>query len=234
MTTSIPLGARETVGENGSPPIDRWLSPAGRTTFRRHARPFAVGPSILRQEGDRCEGVTILAAGELRVLKRRPSGREITLYTVGPGDLCALETLAVLADTRYRADAVVETPAVGLTIPAATFRELVDTEPILRSWVFASLESRLARALDLVGDVALGSLESRLAGLLLRRSRGGSEVRLTHERLARDLACAREAVSRTLGGWERAGLVRLGRGQVVLLDRERLRALATADGATTG
>jgi hypothetical protein len=29
------------------------------------------------------------------------------LYTIGPGELCTLEVLAVLAGTRYRAEAVV-------------------------------------------------------------------------------------------------------------------------------
>ena len=44
----------------------------------------------------------------------------------------------------------------------------------------------------------------------------------THEELARELACAREAVSRTLGTWGRAGIVHLGRGHVSVIDVARL------------
>ncbi len=98
--------------------------------------------------------------------------------------------------------------------------------PILFEW-------RLALALDLVGDVALGTLEARLAGLLLRHARGSAEVPATHEELARELACDREAVSRTLGTWGRAGIVQLGRGHVSVIDVARLSELAGTAGETT-
>jgi CRP/FNR family transcriptional regulator len=162
------------------------------------------------------------------VAMARP-GREITLYTVGPGELCTLEVLAVLAGTRYRAEAVVEEPAAGVTIPATVFRDLVDGEPALRDHLFRSCEARLAHSLELVSDVALGTLEQRVAGVLLRLAEPDPSlpVFVTHERLAQELACAREAVSRILGSWERAGLVRLGRAHLWLVDPDRLARIAT-------
>lgn len=210
---------------SGYPFLDR-LSAGGRERLLAAAWPFEAPPSLFRQEGDPCAWISLLAAGRVRVTKRRASGREITLYTVGHGELCVLEVLAVLAGTPYRAEAVIEERAAGVAIPAAAFRAAVDEEPALRAFLFVALEDRLAMALDLVGDVALGTLEERLAGLLLRHAGGSGEVFLTHERLARELACAREAVSRILGNWERAGFVRLWRGHVELVDQGRLAELA--------
>ena len=175
-----------------------------------------------------CWEIALLAHGCLRVSKRRASGREITLYSVRAGELCTLEVLAVLAGTPYRAEAVVEEEASGVAIPATVFRDLVDREPVLRAYLFRTSEARLAQALELVSDVALGTLEQRVAGLLLRLA--GPEpsmpISVTHDRLAQELACAREAVSRILGTWERTGLVRLGRAQLWLLDRERMSLIA--------
>lgn len=205
------------------------LSDGGRERLLRVARPFAAPVSLFRQEGDACESVSLLSAGRVRVTKRRASGREITLYSFGPGELCVLEVVAVLAGTPYRAEARIEEPASGISIPSDAFRDAVEAEPGLRAYLFEALEVRLALALDLVGDVALGTLEGRLASLVLQQARGTHEVHLTHERLARDLACAREAVSRTLGAWERAGFVRLWRGHVEVLDAGRLAALAGGD-----
>lgn len=202
------------------------VSPAGRALLERHARSFRVDVCLFRQEGDPCSAVTILAAGMLRVVKRRPSGREITIYTVGPGELCALEVLAVLAGTPYRAEAIVEEPTTGFAVPADIFRRLVDTEPGLRAELYRTFEARLALALELVGDIALGTLEARLAGALVRRAGGSADVEVTHDRLAQELACTREVVSRILGAWERAGIVRLGRGHVEVLDPARLGSLA--------
>jgi CRP/FNR family transcriptional regulator len=187
---------------------------------RRTARPLVADPSLFRQEGDACTAVTLLASGRVRVVKRRATGREIGLYTVEPGQLCVLEVLAVLTGTTYRAEAVIELPVTGMAIPAPIFRRLVDIEPGVRDHVFRAIEARLAMALELVGDVALGTLEPRLAASLLRLAgpATGQPLRVTHDRLARELGCAREAVSRILGAWERAGLVRLGRATLWLLD----------------
>ena len=207
------------------PFLDR-ISAESRDELRRHGRPLASGPALFRQEGDACDSVTLLAAGRVRVVKRRASGREITLYTVGAGEMCVLEVLAVLVGTPYRAEALIEEPVSGIAVPADVFRAVVDREPGLRTSLYGSFEGRLAFALDMVGDVALGSLEARLAGLVLRHAGESVDVHLTHERLAHELACAREAVSRILGGWERAGFVRLGRAHVCVLDAERLAELA--------
>jgi CRP-like cAMP-binding protein len=116
-----------------------------------------------------------------------------------------------------------------VTIPATVFRDLVDGEPALRDYLFRSCEARLAHSLELVSDVALGTLEQRVAGVLLRLAGPDPAlpVLVTHERLAQELACAREAVSRILGAWERAGLVRLGRAHLWLVDPDNLTRIAT-------
>jgi CRP/FNR family transcriptional regulator len=204
------------------------LSDGAQARLRATAYPFTLAPSIYRQEGDVCREVALLARGRLRVLKRRASGREITLYTVKPGELCTLEVLAVMAGTPYRAEAVAEEAAEGIAIPATLFRDLVDGEPALRSHLFRSSEARLAQALELVSDVALGTLEQRVAGLLLRLAEPDPAAALlvTHERIAHELACAREAVSRILGAWERAGVVRLGRAHLWVVDPDRLARIA--------
>lgn len=202
------------------------VSPAGRALLAHHGRPFRAAPALFHQEGDACPTVTVLSAGLLRVAKRRASGREITLYHVRPGELCVLEVLAVLSETAYAAEATIEEPVAGIAIPAAVFRAVVETEPGLRAALYRSFATRLALALDLVGDVALETLEARLAGRLLVHAQGGSEVHVTHERLAQELACAREAVSRILGSWEREGLVSLGRARIRLEDADAIAELA--------
>lgn len=202
------------------------LSAGGRERLVQGSLPARVAPSVLLQEGDACGSVTLLAEGLVRVSKRRPSGRAITLYTVQPGELCVLEVLAVLTRRPFRAEAAVEAPVTGLSVPGALFRGLVNDEPWLRDALFETFEARLAAALELVGDVALGTLESRLSTLLLRRAQGGSGVYVTHEQLADELACAREAVSRILEHWEHAGHVQLRRGHIHITSAEALAALA--------
>jgi CRP/FNR family transcriptional regulator len=50
--------------------------------------------------------------------------------------------------------------------------------------------------------------------------------RITHQDIAVELGTAREVVSRHLKRFESEGWVKLGRGQVSLIDRPRIEALA--------
>lgn len=202
------------------------LTAEGRSRLVNAARPLHAGPSLFRQEGDACSALTLLSTGQVQVLKRRSAGREIVLYRFGPGELCVLEALAVLTGAGYRAEAVIERSVTGVSVPAEAFRDLVESEPALRAFLFTSFEARLAMVLTLVSEVALASLEARLAAALLRHAQPSSDVHATHEQLARELACGREAVSRLLGSWERAGIVSLGRGRLVVTDPARLALLA--------
>jgi CRP/FNR family transcriptional regulator len=202
------------------------LSEGGRERLACGVHPIQAAAGVLLLEGDACQSVTLLAEGRVRVIKRRPSGRALTLYTVEPGELCVLEVLAVLTQQPFRAEAEVDVAVSGLACPAALFRALVRTEPGMREALFGLFEARLSAALQLVGDLALESLEARLAALLLRCGGTTQTVDMTHDHLAHQLACGREAVSRILEQWEDRGYVRLGRRHIALKAPQRLADLA--------
>ena len=61
------------------------------------------------------------------------------------------------------------------------------------------------------------AIDARLATWLLEPSRGGPRVRCTQQEIADALGTAREVVSRTLAGWQKAGWVRTGRGWIEVL-----------------
>lgn len=202
------------------------LSKGGRERLASGVRATQASSGVLLLEGDPCQSVTLLTEGRVRVVKRRPSGRALTLYTIEPGELCVLEVLAVVTQQPFRAEAEVDLGVTGVACPAALFRSLVHTEPGLRDALFGLFEARLAAALQLLGDLALETLEARLAALLLRRAGTTQTVDMTHDQLAHHLACGREAVSRILEQWEHRGYVRLGRRHIGLTASQRLADLA--------
>lgn len=202
------------------------LSEAGRERLAGGIRTTQAQSGVLLLEGDTCRAVTLLTEGRVRVVKRRPSGRALTLYTVEPGELCVLEVLAVLTQQPFRAEAEVDRAVTGVACPAALFRTLAHAESGLRAALFGLFEARLAAALQLVGELALETLEARLAALLLRYAGTTQTVDMTHDRLAHHLGCGREAVSRILEQWEHSGYVRLGRRHIGLTAPQRLADLA--------
>ncbi len=62
--------------------LEELMSSAGR-------QPLPPGAQIYR-EGDPCSAIAFVLWGEIRVFKIGETGREITLYEIGPGETCIL------------------------------------------------------------------------------------------------------------------------------------------------
>lgn len=184
----------------------------------------APAGTMLTRPGDACEGSALVISGELRVSSISASGRRLTLYSVLPGQLCALSTMCLLTGQPFPAfiDAAVDTTLV--VVPPATFTELVHTSEAWRRMAFRSGWERFDDLLTLIDDVVFTDLPTRLAGALLTESESGV-VRLTHAELGEAVGSSREAVSRLLKQWEHSGLVALSRGRVELRDLPGLRRL---------
>mgnify|MGYP000395085611 CR=1 FL=1 len=177
--------------------------------------------------GERCTGMSFLETGCVRVYLVGADGREITLYRVRPDEACVLTVASILGGTTFPAAAIVEMECTGWLVPEAVFRGWVDRERYWRQLVFQLLARRLGAVLARLEERAFHRLDARLAACLLARAgHAPSRVTVTHQALADELASAREAVSRVLKRWARAGWVRPGRGSVNLLAVEPLRRTA--------
>jgi CRP/FNR family transcriptional regulator len=177
---------------------------------------------VLFDAGQPCRGFPLLLEGSVRVLKSAPTGREILLYRVEPGQGCILSGGCLLGHSDYSAGAIAESDVVLLSIPPALFQELMLGFEPFRRFVFGMYGERLAEVMELVEEVAFRRLDARLAQLLIRR---GPVLGETHQRLAEELGSVREIVSRLLRGFESRGWVRLERERVTVLDPKALSEL---------
>jgi CRP/FNR family transcriptional regulator len=181
--------------------------PAGATLFDEH---------------EPCQGFPLLLEGSVRVTKSAPSGRELPLYRVEPGETCVISSSCLLGNAAYRARGVAETGVRLLLLPPPAFMSLLG-EPAFRDFVFALFAERIADLMTVVEEVAFQRLDQRLAARLLGH---GATLNTTHQQLADELGTVREIVSRLLKGFEVQGIVRLGRERIEVTDPRRLRALA--------
>jgi CRP/FNR family transcriptional regulator len=180
---------------------------------------------VVYRSGDRARGWIVLAQGRVRVGLTAENGREILLYRLGPGDACVLSTSALLSDEALPAEAVAETDAEAYVVPAERFDRLIAEDPAFRREVLRAYAERVGSLVVTIEDVLFRALPQRLARWLLAQARGGVAA-ATHQEIAAELGTAREVVTRALRQFERDGLVESDRGQVRLIDRERLAALA--------
>lgn len=209
-------------------PLPEAMSPVLRDELASEARVAALdaGARYLRT-GAAVETFALVTEGLLRVYKADESGREITLYTVGPGECCMINVLSLLGRRTSAAEAVVQEPVQALVYPGGLFRRWMADHESMRAFVFGLLADRVDGMMALIEEVAFQRMDRRLASHLVDRSgRGGSpELRVTHDTLAADLGTAREVVSRLLKSFERKGAVALGRGCIRILDEDALRNL---------
>lgn len=170
-----------------------------------------------------CTGFPLVLEGSVRVAKLAPTGREIVLYRVAPGEGCILAGSCLLGHNDYAATAVAEGDVTVLVIPPALFQDLILHHEPFRRFVFDMYGARLAEVMELLEEVAFRRLDTRLAQLLIQR---GPVINATHQALADDLGSVRVFVSRLLRNFEQRGWVKLERERVSVVDLKALAAFA--------
>lgn len=184
-----------------------------------------AGTRVFDERGP-CGAFPLVLAGTIRVFKQAPSGRQLLLYRVEPGELCVLTTSCLLGDTTYSASGATESETELLVLGAPLFHQLLASCEAFRTLVFSIFSGRVVDLMQRVEEVAFQRLDRRLAALLARRA---PELRATHQDLADELGSVREIVSRLLKSFAERGWVSLGREKIQVQDVESLQRLAEED-----
>jgi CRP/FNR family transcriptional regulator len=179
--------------------------------------------AVVFDESQACQGFPLILSGSLRVIKSAPSGRELQLYRVSPGESCILTSSCLLGNSRYQARGVAEQPLEMVLLPATLFHQLLGRHDAFREYVFHLFSDRLTDLMHLVSAVAFQKLDQRLAALLIAKP---SPLHTTHQALADELGSAREMVSRLLKGFAEQGWVKLAREQIEVTDAKALKRFA--------
>ncbi|WP_305856108.1 Crp/Fnr family transcriptional regulator [Balneatrix alpica] len=184
--------------------------------------------TALFHAGQTCQQFMLVLSGSVRVEKNAVNGRELVLYRVEAGQSCILTSACLLGGSPYQADGVTETAVEAVVIPAAIFRQALDSCAGLRAFVFEQYSQRITELLMLVEAVTFSRLDERLAAYLLRHAEQGQLLQ-THQQLAAELGSAREVVSRLLKEFERNGWLRLQRGRIQLENQQALAQLGSPE-----
>jgi CRP/FNR family cyclic AMP-dependent transcriptional regulator len=196
-----------------------------RITRVSYARTYAPGEIIIF-EGDPCEAVYFVVAGQVRVYRLSAGGREQVLARLGPGQTFNTVPPFQPAGVNH---ATVEalTPTDVCVITCKDFRRLVGECRELAVAMLEDFAGRLDHLTGLVEDLSLRTVRGRLARFLLEHAgSGGVTRRWTQEEIAAHLGTVRDMVGRTLRAFVDAGLVQMERQRIVLLDKEGLEAEA--------
>lgn len=166
----------------------------------------------------------LVVKGCVRVYTKSHNGREVTLYRVNEGQLCAPNLNNRVSELVYPIIVQTETDILGLVITRPVFYKALAESNSFRNYVLSTLTQRLPHMGDLISSFAFERLDLRIAGWLNQKFENncGEPIKITHSELAQELGAAREIVRRILKDFEHMRCIQLARGRIKLQCRYAL------------
>ncbi|MGO4571540.1 Crp/Fnr family transcriptional regulator [Microvirga sp. 2TAF3] len=174
--------------------------------------------------------VYFLLAGEVRVLMRTASGKEVILDEMKSGELFG--ELAALDGIKRSANVTALTRGEACMMPALVFRELVYSHCKVAERLFCLMSSRIRELNARFVEQTVLDLRHRLYSELLRLSiprgeKSGERVITPppfHHIMAARIGCRREQVTREFSMMSQEGLIERTRGALILRHPDVLKA----------
>lgn len=212
----------------------RGLGPEALDEARAAAlrRKLARDEALFRQE-EGASTVYLVVAGRLRVTQTTPSGQQIIIRYVGPGETAGYSAIA--GSDSYNSTVVAVDDTVLMAWRRARFKELMGRHAQIAVNALSVIDSRYQEIQTRLRELATETVDRRIALTLLRlvrqagrRTPAGLEIAfpISRQDLAEMAGTTLHTVSRTMSGWETDGIVDSGRRRIVVRAPERLSLLA--------
>jgi CRP-like cAMP-binding protein len=201
------------------------LQPEVIAAFERHAgeRRYRKG-TILYTPKERAEVLFLLKSGCVQTYRLTPTGKRLQLAVIKPGTFFG--EMPLLGESLRDAYAEVVEDSVICFMNRSDVTQVMRERPEVALRMIEVLSRRYAMCQQRMEELAYRSLPTRIAAVLLRLSQEqhAEVVAITHKELGDMIGATREAVTKILDDFKRAGLVGLSRGCITLRDREGLQA----------
>jgi len=119
-------------------------------------------------QGDDAKGLYWVETGWLKAQKQAVSGRVQTIRFIGPGE--TFSEIGGLTEAKHPASVIAMEPACVWLVGRHRLLELIEKHPDLARVMIENLAQRVHYLSDLVEDLSLRPVESRLARLLLENA----------------------------------------------------------------
>jgi CRP-like cAMP-binding protein len=182
---------------------------------------------VIYLEGEPAVNVYILARGWVKATRITREGREQGLLFLRPVEIFG--DIAVFANTTYPGTTTALEDVDAWSIPSEKILYLVNHHPDFALAVIRRLSERVLHYVDLVEDLSLKSVESRLATSLLRNAELSNGQLLvprqewtTIDEMAIRLGTVRDVLSRAMKVMEAEGHIQVEKQTIIILNPEGL------------
>ena len=190
-------------------------------------RQVSRGATIFAK-GDPGSGLMGVLSGAVKVSVASAEGKDIVLNMFREGDVFG--EIALLDGQPRTADATAMTPCELIVIERRDFVPFLRDHPDVMLKLIEILCSRLRHTSEQVQEITFLNLPTRLAKALLELAAGSPadrpQVAITQRELSQIIGRSRESTNKQLRAWEKRKWIRLERGGISILARDRLAAVA--------
>lgn len=171
-------------------------------------------------EGEVESSLFYLVYGSLKAVKSSPDGREQVLSFIQPGEL--FNELGVFAKKPNPATAIALEESGVWLIPRQALETVVLAHPQVALHIIERMAERIINLVTLASDLSLKSVEARFIQFLLEQANAEGAIerrRWTNQaELAARLGTVPDVLSRVVRELTKAGLIRVDRQRIYLLD----------------
>jgi CRP-like cAMP-binding protein len=206
------------------------LPPDDLDALLSHARVehYSAGREIFAK-GAPGRSMMAIVAGSVRISAPSPTGHDIVLAILNPGEVFG--EIAVLDGQDRTADATAIADSYLLVLDHRDFVPFLERRADLCILFLKLLCQRLRLTDRQVAEAMFGRLEDRMAKALVRLAGGstrpghGAVLRLSQQELAGMVGATRESVNKQLQIWQGAGKLRLGKRLIEIPDLAAIETL---------
>jgi CRP/FNR family transcriptional regulator len=161
----------------------------------------------------------VLEKGLVRTF-RTYGHRKLTIALLQPPAVFGI--MGCFGEGKYYSSAEAVVASRILMIPRDNIQTLLECAPHVAHKFVDLMSERCVHFLHKMETLALKGLIPRLAALLLEKAERDLVTGMTHKDMADHLAVHRESITATLGELRRAGMIKIERKKIFILQRERL------------
>ncbi|MEO2239580.1 Crp/Fnr family transcriptional regulator [Dorea sp. YH-dor226] len=174
-----------------------------------------------------CTGLLLVKSGQLRAYILSDEGREITIYRLFDRDMCLFSASCMMRSIQFEITIETEKDTELWIIPTEIYKSIMEESAPVANYTNELMATRFSDVMWLIEQIMWKNLDKRVASFLLEESsiEESDKLTLTHEAIANHLGTHREVITRMLRYFQSEGMVKLSRGTVTILDKEKLNQL---------
>lgn len=183
---------------------------------------------LIHSKNSNCTGIVLVLSGQLRSFMSSNFGKEITLFRLFNRDICMLSSSCVYSNLTYDINLEAEKDSSVIIIDSKFFKELSNKNISIQNFLLTLTQDKLSEIMWVLEQVVFFNLDNRLANFLINQHylNDSININMTHDTIANNLGSAREVISRMLKKFENDQIVEVSRGNIKIIDLEKLKLLS--------